>query len=113
VAIVAILCELVLHGFQLLAQAAHLLTVSLDQGMLLRQHLVLLLDEFVSLRQLFPQHPILFSQRDQFFFDRHVRTLPGLTPFGKSSAHLGSYLFSLDQMVLEGEMDDRAARSQS
>ena len=93
-AIVAILHEPVLQGFQLLAQAAHLLTVSLDQGLLLRQHLLLPLDEFVSLRQLFPQHRILFSQRDQFFFDRHARTLPGLTPFGKSPAHLGSYHFS-------------------
>jgi len=93
VAIVAILREPILQGFQLLAQAVHLLTVSLDQGMLLRQHLVLLLDEFVSLRKLFPQHRILFSQRDQFFFDRHARTLPSLTPFGKSPAHLGSYTF--------------------
>jgi len=40
---------------------------------------------------LFPQHLILFSQRDQFFFDRHARTLLVLTPFGKSPANLGSY----------------------
>jgi hypothetical protein len=42
-----------------------------------------LLNELVSLRQLFPQHSILFSQSEQFFFDRHVPTLPDLTPFGK------------------------------
>jgi hypothetical protein len=59
---------------------------------LLCKHLLLLLDEFVSLRQLLPQHLILFSQRDQFFFDRHARTLLTLAPFGKSSASLGSYL---------------------
>jgi len=94
-AIVAILREPVLQGLQLLAQAAHLLPVVLDQGVLLRQQRLLLLDSFVSLRQLFPQHRILFSQRDQFFFDRHAHTLLGLTPFGKSPAHLGSYVFSL------------------
>jgi hypothetical protein len=95
VAIVAILREPLLQGFQLLAQAAHLLTVSLDQGLLLRQHLLLLLDDFVSLRQLFPQHRVLFSQSNQFFFDRHARTLPSLTPFGKSPAYLGSYEFNM------------------
>jgi hypothetical protein len=51
---------------------------------------MLLLDEFVSLRQLFPQHRILFSQIDQFFFDRHARTLPSLLLFGKSTANMGS-----------------------
>jgi hypothetical protein len=40
---------------------------------------------------LFSQDLILFSQRDQFFFDRHALTLLGLTPFGKSPADLGSY----------------------
>jgi hypothetical protein len=49
-AIVAILGEPVLHGFQLLAQAAYLLTVLLEQGILLRKQLLLLLDTFVSLR---------------------------------------------------------------
>ena len=63
----------------------------LDHGVLLREQLLLLLDEFVSLRQLVPQNLILFSQIDQFFFDRHALTLLGLTPFGKSPAHLGSY----------------------
>jgi len=62
--IVAILCEPVSQDFQLLAQAAYLLTVTLDQAILLRQRRLLLLDEFISLRQLFPQHLILFSQRD-------------------------------------------------
>ena len=90
-AIVAIFREPVLQGFQLLTQAAHLLPVVLDHGVLLREQRLLLLDEFVSLRQLFPQHLLLFSQRDQFFFDRHARTLLGLTPFGKSPADLGSY----------------------
>ncbi len=88
--IVAILREPILQDFQLLAQAAHLLTVALDQAILLRQRRLLLLDEFVSLRQLFPQHLILFSQRDSFFFDRHARTLPSLLPFGKSAANMGS-----------------------
>src|SRR5713101_4491140 len=91
VAIMTVFGELVLQGFHLLAQAAHLLTVVLDQGTLLRQPRLLLRNEFVSLRQLFPQHLILFSQRDQFFFDRHARTLLVLTPFGKSPANLGSY----------------------
>ena len=52
---------------------------------------MVLLDEFVSLRQVFPLQLILFSQPDQFFFDRYARTLLGLTPFGKSPANLGSY----------------------
>ena len=90
-AIVAIFREPVSQGFQLLAQAAPLLTVLLDHGVLLREQRLLLLDEFVSLRQLFPQTLILFSQIDQFFFDRNARTLLGLTPFGKSPANLGSY----------------------
>ena len=70
--IVAIFREPLLHGFQLLPQAAYLLTVLLEQATLLPEQLLLLLDELVSLRQLFPQHPILFSQIDQFFFDRQV-----------------------------------------
>ncbi len=90
-AIVAILREPVLQGFHLLAQATHLLTLLLDQGILLPEQRLLLLDEFVSLRQLFPQNPILFSQIKKFFFDRHALTLLGLTPFGKSPADLGSY----------------------
>jgi hypothetical protein len=84
VTIVAIFREPVLQGFQLL-------TVVLDQGVLLREQRLLLLDDFVSLHQLFSQDLILFSQRDQFFFDRHALTLLGLTPFGKSPADLGSY----------------------
>ncbi len=91
VAIVAIFRELVSQRFQLLAQAAHLLLVVLDHGVLFREQRLLLLDEFVSLPQSFPQQLILFSQPDQFFFDRHARTLLGLTPFGKSPANLGSY----------------------
>jgi len=91
VAIVAIFREPVLHGFQLLAQAAHLLTVLLDQGILFRQPRLLLLDEFVSLRQLCSQHLILCSQIGKFFFECHALTLLGLAPFGKSPAHLGSY----------------------
>lgn len=90
-AIAAIFREPVLQGFHLLAQAVHLLTVMLDHGVLLRQQLLLLLDDFVLPRQLFPQNRILFSQVDQFFFDRHACTLLALTPFGKSPAHLGSY----------------------
>ena len=90
-AIVAIFGEPVLQGFQLLAQAAHLLTLLLDHGVLLAEQRLLLLDEFVSLRQLLPQSLILFSQRDQFFFNRHALTLLDLTPFGKSPADLGSY----------------------
>ena len=92
-AIVAIFREPISQGFQLLTQAAHLLPVVLDHDVLLREQLLLLPDEFVSLRQSFPQTLILFSQRDQFFYDRHARTLLGLTPFGKSPADLGSYPF--------------------
>jgi hypothetical protein len=91
VAIVAIFRESVSQGFQLLAQAAQLLPVVLDHGVLLRQQRLLLLDSFIPLRQLLPQTLILFSQRDQFFFDRHALTLLALTLFGKSPAHLGSY----------------------
>ena len=75
--------EPVLQGFYLLAQAVHLLTVLLDQGVLLREQLFLLLDDFVSLRQLFPQNRILFSQIDQYFFDRHALTLLGFSTFDK------------------------------
>jgi hypothetical protein len=92
VAIVAIFGQPILQGLQLLTQVVHPLMVMLEQGILLRQHHLLLLDEFVSLRQLFAQNPILFSQSVQFFFDRHGLTLLGLTPFGKSPADLASYL---------------------
>ena len=91
VAIVAIFREPVLQGFHLLTQAAYLLTLLLDQGVLLAEQRLLLLDEFFSLRQLLSQSLILFSQIDQFFFNRHALTLLGLTPFGKSPADLGSY----------------------
>ena len=90
-AIVAIFHELVSQGFQLLVQVAHLLPVVLDHGVLFRQPRLLLLDECVSLRQLFSQHRILCSQICKFFFDCHALTLLGLTPFGKSPADLGSY----------------------
>ena len=99
-AIVAIFRESVLHGFQLLAQAAHLRSVLLEQAILLREQRLLLLDEFVPLHQLFPQYLILFSQQAQFFFNRHARTLLGLTPFGKSPADLGSYLFYYPTILL-------------
>jgi hypothetical protein len=91
VAIVTVFRKPVLQGFDLLAQAAHLLIMVLDQGVLLPEQHLLLLDEFVSLRQVFSQYLILFSQMLQFFFDRHAPTLLGLTPFGKSPADLGSY----------------------
>ena len=89
--IVAIFGKPILQGLQLLAQAVHPLIVVLEQGILLRQHHLLLLDEFVSLRQLLPQSLVLFSQRDQFFFHCHARTLLDLTTFGKSPADLGCY----------------------
>jgi hypothetical protein len=38
---------------------------------------------------------LLFSQIQQFFFDRHALTLPAFTSFGKSSAELGSYHYIL------------------
>src|SRR6266536_5455833 len=100
VTIVAIFGESVLQGLQLLAQAAHPLIVLLKQGLLLRQHHLLLLDEVVSLRQLFSQTLILFSQREQFFFDRHALTLLALTPFGKSPADLASYSYSYKTKTL-------------
>ena len=87
-AIVAIFREPVLQGFHLLTQAAYLLTLLLDQGVLLAEQRLLLLDEFISLRQLLSQSLILFSQIDQFFFDRHALTLLALLPFGKSPADL-------------------------
>lgn len=90
-AIVAIFRELVSQGFHLLVQAAHRLLVLLNHGVLLREQRLLLLDKFVSLRQLVLQTLLLFSQIDQFFFDHHAHTLLGLTPFGKPPANLGSY----------------------
>ena len=42
---------------------------------MLREQRLLLLHDFVSLRQLLPQNLILFSQINQFFFYRHVLTL--------------------------------------
>ncbi len=86
-ALVAIFGGPVSQGFHLLAQAVHLLCVLLDHGVLLGEQR-LLLDEFVSLRQ-------LFSQSEQFFFDRHALTLLALLPFGKSPADLGCYFISL------------------
>lgn len=102
-AIVTILRQPLLHGFELLAQAAHLLTVSLDHAVLLGKHLLQLLNEFVSLRQLFPQHSILFSQRHQFFFKRHICTLPDLTSFGKpvhtwAVTNSSSYRYNSDSL---------------
>jgi hypothetical protein len=44
---------------------------------------------------LLPQSLVLFSQRDQFFFHRHARTLLDLTSFGKSPADLGCYTYCL------------------
>ena len=98
-AVVTIFREPVPQGFQLLVQAAHLLCVLLDHGLLLGEQRLLLLDEFVSLRQLLSQSLILFSQIDQFFFNRHALTLLGLTPFGKSPADLGSYYRSLSAII--------------
>src|SRR6266496_4464222 len=60
VAIVAIFGGPVSQGFHLLAQAVHLLCVLLDHGVLLGEQR-LLLDEFVSLRQLFSQDLLLCS----------------------------------------------------
>jgi hypothetical protein len=91
VAIMAIFGEPVLQGFQVLAQAAHLLALLLDDRVVLGEQGLLLLDQFVSLRQLLPQSLILFAQPDQFFFNRHALTLLALPPFGKSPADLGCY----------------------
>jgi hypothetical protein len=99
VAIVAIFREPLLQGFHLLAQAAHLLTVLLDHSVLLREQRLLLPDDFVSLRQLFSQNLILFSQICKFFFNRHARTLLGLAPFGKSPADLGSYKWIIEEAL--------------
>ena len=90
-AIVTVFGEPILQGIDLLAQAAHLLTMVLDHVVLLGEQRLLLLDEFVSLHQLFSQYRILFSRMLQFFFDLHTSTLLGLAPFGKSPADLGSY----------------------
>ena len=90
-AIVAIFGQPVLQGLQVLAQAVHLLIVVLEQGFLLCQQRLLVRNEFVSLRQLFSQHLIFFSQSGQFFFNRHGLTLLALTSFGKSPADLASY----------------------
>jgi hypothetical protein len=67
----------------------------LQRGVLLRQQRLELPDPLVALRQLLPQHPILFSQQAQFFFVRHTLTLPNFTPFDKSLAHVGSYHISV------------------
>ena len=93
-AIVAIFDQPLPQAADLLAQAAHLLAMLLDHGLLLSQQRLLLLDQFVSLRQLLPQRLILCSQSEQFFFSRHARTLLDLTLFGKSLADLGSNIIS-------------------
>ena len=90
-AIVALFGQPLPQAFDLLTQAALLLGVLLENGVLLSEHCLLLRDEFVSLRQLLPQSLVLCSQSDQFFFHRHARTLLDLTPFGKSPADLGCY----------------------
>ncbi|MFL5697409.1 MAG: hypothetical protein ACJ797_09975, partial [Ktedonobacteraceae bacterium] len=95
VAMVAIFGEPLPQACDLLTQAAHLLRVLLDHGILLGEHRLLLRDEFVSLPQLLPQSLVLFSQRDQFFFHCHARTLLDLTTFGKSPADLGCYRLRL------------------
>src|SRR6266568_6446689 len=87
-------CDLFSHLLNLsiqLAQTAQLLLQLLEQSILLRDPLLLLLNDFITLHQLLSQDLILFSQRLQFFFNRHALTLLGLTPFGKSPADLGSY----------------------
>jgi hypothetical protein len=70
--------------------SVHLLCVLLDHDVLLGEQR-LLLDEFVSLRQLFSQDLLLFSHSEQFFFDRHALTLLALTLFGKSPADLRTW----------------------
>src|SRR5215471_3429056 len=82
------------QAVDLLAQAPHLLSKMLDHGVLLGEQR-LPLEEFVSLCQLFSQDLLLFSHSEQFFFERHARTLLALLPFGKSPADLGCYGFSL------------------
>ncbi len=82
--IVAIFGQPILQGLRVLAQAVHLLCVLLEQRLLLR-------NEFVSLRQSFSQHLILFTHSEQFFFDRHGLTLLAVLPFGKSLADLDCY----------------------
>ena len=76
---------------RLLAQTPQLLSQLLDHSILLPGHLLLLLNEFITLHQLLSQDLLLFSQILQFFFNRHALTLLGLTPFGKSPADLGCY----------------------
>ncbi|MFL5699459.1 MAG: hypothetical protein ACJ797_20455, partial [Ktedonobacteraceae bacterium] len=77
----------------------------LDHGILLGEHRLLLRDEFVSLPQLLPQSLVLFSQRDQFFFHCHARTLLDLTTFGKSPADLGCY----DRPLANNSMEEAAS----
>ena len=82
--IVAIFREPLLQGFHLLGQLAVLLTQLLNHDVLLPEQRLLLLDQFVTLRQ-------LRSQRDEFFFDRHALTLLPLMLLGKSPADVSSY----------------------
>ena len=82
--IVAIFGEPILQGFHLLGQTTVLLTQLLNQDVLLPEQRLLLLDQFITLRQ-------LFSQGDQFFFDRHALTLLALMSLDKSQADLRSY----------------------
>ena len=83
-AMVAIFGGPVPQGFHVLAQAVQLLCVRLGEQRLL-------LDEFVSRRQLFSKDLLLFSHSEQFFFDRHARTSLAVLPFDKSPADLGCY----------------------
>src|SRR5260221_4692519 len=108
VAIVAIFRQLVPQAFHLRAQSTdlvtHVLNLSillvqtpdllahlLDQRILLPEHLLLPLDDFITPHQLLSQDRILFSQMLLYFFNRHALTLLGLTSVGKSPADLGSY----------------------
>jgi len=83
-AILAVLREPILQRFDLLHQTRGLLLHLLDQRLLLREHHFQVLNSFITLHQLPVQALLLFSQMDQFFFDRHIPPLLGFRRFDKS-----------------------------
>ena len=82
-AIVAVFRLSLLQCFYLLGQTPYLFLHLLRQDVLLVKRGFQLLDPLITLRQLFVQERILFSQMHPFFFDRHTLTLLDLSSFDK------------------------------
>jgi hypothetical protein len=82
-AIVAVFRLPLLQRFDLVGQAPDLFLHPLHQNMLLFQRAFQMLDSFLTLRQLFTQARVLFSQMLTFFFELHALTLLDFSSFDK------------------------------